>query len=155
MFETNEKGERIAEPAKRPGPGGAADIVYKETTRPLRWAVVVGTVDLRAVRQSVPGGPKAGDGPFWPARRIDLERQERRDDGGWSDWTPVDADANLALLDNLTEVEAECVRADARPEAFVDPLPFLKKGEWRGVDVEALVDPRRQNARVRGPPTSP
>jgi hypothetical protein len=164
LFDTNARGERIAVDANaRP-----SRVVYKETIRPLRWAVVVGTVDFRATRAAVPGPPPAVKAlnsggrmgglpgppiaPWWPGKRLDLERQERLAGGGWSDWAAVDADANLKILDHLTEVEDERVQPEARPEAFVDPLPFLKSGEWRGVDVEAFVDPRRQNARVRGLP---
>jgi hypothetical protein len=138
LFDTDAKGERILDAAKP----GREQVVYKETIRPLHWAVVIGTVDFRAVRLSVAGLPKPDAGPFWPCRRIDLERQARMADGGWSDWTSIDADANLRVLDRLTEVASERVRPEARPEAFVDPLPSLKAGDRRGVDVEALVDER-------------
>ncbi len=125
---------------------GRGEVALKQGPRPLRWAVVIGTVDFRAVRLAVAGLPMPDTGPFWPCKRIDLERQARRDDGGWSDWTAVDADANLRTLDNLAEVASERVRAEARPEAFVDPLPSLKSGDLRGVDVEALVDPPLRDA---------
>jgi RNA polymerase sigma factor (sigma-70 family) len=150
LFATNARNERIVDAAKPARPGKPQEVVYKEETRPLRWAVVVGTVDLRATRAAVPGPPRPDSGPFWPAKRIDLERRARRDDGGWSDWAPVDVQANLNILDHLAEVESERVRPEARPEAFVDPLPFLKSGEWRGVDVEAFADKRLDAARVRG-----
>ncbi len=145
LFATDAKGERIAEdPGRKPN-----QFRFKETTRPLRWAVVVGTVDFRSIRRAFPDVP-AGAPPAWPGKRIDLERQQRLAGGGWTDWAPVDTDANLDILDNLTEAEAERVLPQARPEAFVDPLPFLKSGEWQGVDVEAFVDKRLDDARVRG-----
>ena len=145
LFATNERGERIAEVPKRK----SDRVAYKEVTRPLRWAVVVGTLDLRAIHATAPA-PPPNVGPWWPGKRIDLDRQQRRAGGGWTDWAPVDADANLTILDNLTEVEDERVPHEARMGAFVDPLPFLKSGEWLGVDVEAFVDRRLDDARVRG-----
>jgi hypothetical protein len=166
LFATNARGERITvagnpvRPAVVAGNRGRPAMegfMYREETRTLRWAVVVGTVDLRAIRAAVPGPPWPDFGPFWPCKRVDLERQARRDDGGWSDWAAVDVEANLKILDNLTELEAERVRPEARPEALVDPLPFLKAGEWRGVDVETLADERHRDVprQAMGPDAKP
>jgi hypothetical protein len=165
LFDTDAKGERIPDAAKP----GRERVVYKKTARLLRWAVVVGTVDFRAIRRAVPdpppelkafcsllgvkAAPQWGDYLlWWPCRRIDLERREHLAGAGWSDWTPVDTDVNLNILDNLTRIESERVRREALPDAFVDPLPYLKSGEWRGVDADALVDPSLRDARRRVPP---
>lgn len=144
LFATDARGNRIAE-----APDGAAP---RKTPRALRWAVVVGAVDLRALRAAIPGPPPADVGLEWPGKRIDLQRQERLAEGGWSDWSDVDPDANLDILDNLTEIEPERVPPERLTVAFVDPLPSLIAGEWRGADVEALVGDDLRDARRRGAP---
>ena len=54
-------------------------------------------------------------------------------------WRSVNAEANLKILDNLTELEAERALEEFRVQNLVDPLPFLKAGEWAGVNVESFV----------------
>ena len=92
--------------------------------------------------------------PGWSYRAIDLERQQRKPDGSWSDWSFVDPETNLAILDNLPELEEELIPPDFRVEALVDPLPFLIDGKWQGVNhpvfiaealrpVKRLVEPVR------------
>ncbi len=154
LLATDAQGRRFVGHAMPDPPGRPREAVYVEETRALRWAVVIGTVDFRAIRRAFPGPPPSDRDAAWPCVRIDAERQEWLADGGWSDWTPV-SDANLKILDNLTEVEAERIRPEARPEAFVDPLPFLKSGAWRGVDVEALVDDHLRDLPRRAIPAWP
>ncbi len=151
LFALDERGERIAE-TPAPGPARAKrrqEFVYKETTRPLRWAVVVGTVDFRAIRAAVPvprGPTSARSGPpvasTWSARPAATTEAGRN--GPRSTPERTSRSSTMCLRSS-----SECVRPETRPEAFVDPLPLLKTGEWRGVDVEAFVDPRRQT-RVSG-----
>ena len=65
---------------------------------------------------------------------MDLERQERKPDGSWSEWSVVNSETNLAILDNLPELEEELIPPDFRVEALVDPLPLLIDGKWQGVN---------------------
>ena len=59
--------------------------------------------------------------------------------GTWSDWAPIDLEKNFEVLDNIPEVAFEPTPDGFRPPALVDPLPFLKKGTWSGVDPEAVL----------------
>ena len=74
--------------------------------------------------------------------RVDVQRQTLGSDGTWSAFEDVNADRNLAVLDNLPEVEEELVPeapAGPRLEALVDPLPFPKAGYWGGVHLAKFV----------------
>ncbi len=141
LFAANDRGERIVDGAKPGRPGRPQDLAYKEETRPLRWAVAVGTVDFRAIRRAMPA-PPPGARPDWPCKRIDLERQSRGADGGWSDWESVDADTNLRILDSMTQAEAERIRSDAAPRSARRPAPVPRQGDVAGC--------RRRIARRRG-----
>jgi RNA polymerase sigma factor (sigma-70 family) len=133
------------------------EISWQETTREISWAVVTGVVDHRATQAIYSKGgdftPRPLD-PDWMYQRVDLQRQIRNEDGAWSGWKPVALEQNYQILDNLPEVEAEKTPDELRPSALVDPLPFLREGSWRGVDVERLrAIPREENK--RGPIGAP
>jgi hypothetical protein len=127
---------------RRDVPDGPA----QEVVRDLQWVVVTGIVDHRRVQDWV-----RNDGWSTPPRaeylyrRADLERQTLQKDGTWSAWGPVDVDAKLEILDNLPEVDEERVPEPLRVNDLIDPLPFLKKGALRGVDVEEFVPPQRRD----------
>ncbi len=114
--------------------------VFTEEMREVRWAVVTGIIDHRRTQWWYRDG---GRRVLKPANeiycRVELERKTLQKDGSWSAWRSVDAEANLKILDNLTELEAERALEEFRVQNLVDPLPFLKAGEWRGVDVESFV----------------
>jgi len=113
---------------------------FKETVRDLRWVAVLGTLDNRQIRGDQIKLSDLDPTPIY--RRVDLERQTRRDDGGWSPWSRVDAAKNLLILDNLPEVDIERTWPEVRLDQLVDPLPFLKSGTWRGIDIESFLDRR-------------
>ena len=118
---------------------------FKETEVEVGWAVVTGILDHHQVQEwarkdfQVPRPP--GDPVYC---RVDLQRQTLQKDGTWSGWKPVNIKANLRILDNMPEVEAERTPEDFRVSNLVDPLPHLTIGSWTGVDVESFV-----RARVR------
>jgi hypothetical protein len=122
-------------------------VAYKKEVRHLRWAVVLGTLDFRAIREARLG--KDGRNAELERRlckRIDIQRQTRTADGTWTDWNDIDDQALYKILDSITEEARERTRSDVRLEAFVDPLPLLKSGTWRGVDVAAFLDPNAEKA---------
>jgi RNA polymerase sigma factor (sigma-70 family) len=128
------------------------EIAYKEVALDLRWVVVTGLLDHRALRQSLADSDKVAFEVAHPDyRRIDVQRQESQPGGGWSDWTPVDRDPTCLILDNLPEESAERTPQQVRLEALVDPLPYLKTGSWRGVDVERLVAQRAEDVQAPKP----
>jgi RNA polymerase sigma factor (sigma-70 family) len=148
LYEHDERGERIS--------GEVPNAGSREVDRDLRWAVLTGVVEHRRIQENLGirgrsgGDPPPRGGPDRDAvppdggvyRRVDLERQTLRKDGSWSDWERVDPNANLNVLDNLPEVEAELTPEEVRNPALVDPLPFLKTGRWVGVDVERFIPAR-------------
>jgi hypothetical protein len=157
LVEVDERGNRIVEfdiiPPRRAKAGRLAlrpirvARTYKESTHSLRWAVVVGTLDFRTIRESCLGKDgRNAEREHQLCKRIDLQRQTRNPDGTWTDWNDIDCDANYKVLDNITEVAKERTKPDVYLEAVVDPLPLLKSGEWRGVDVPAFFDPNAEKA---------
>lgn len=120
---------------------------YQERLEEHRWVVVTGLLDHDAIRKNLALtdalASRRGtiDVKIHPNyRRLDVERQERRPDGDWSNWAEVDRARNSLILENVPEVESD----DRMPEqvrlpALADPLPFLKLGSWTGTDVEKLV----------------
>ncbi len=94
-----------------------------------------------AARGELPGSAQEpGHGSSQLLRVSSLERQTKLADGNWSGWEAVSSKENLKILDNLPEVEDDELTPDnVRPEALVDPLPFLKSGLWEKVHVASLV----------------
>src|SRR5262249_24331484 len=134
MYALKKNGDRI--PVQRDASDGPA----QEVVRDLQWVVVTGIVDHRHIQEwfrknghTTP--PDAGDA----YRRAELERQALQKDGPWSPWEPIDLEAKLEILDNLPELDEERVPERLRVNDLNDPLPFLKKGTWKGVDVEDVI----------------
>jgi hypothetical protein len=141
LFVVDERANRIVNAGRRATP------VYKEIPRSLRWAVVVGTLDFRTIREARLGKDgRDAEREHQLCKRIDLQRQTRNPDGTWTNWNDIDVEANYKIFDNITEVATERTRTDVLLEALVDPLPLLKSGEWRGVDVAAFLDPNATKA---------
>jgi hypothetical protein len=144
VYELDPKKERIADPRK--GVVGR----FRETERGLRWAVVTGVVDHHKISAFLGAGrrpePPSAERMY---RRVDLEKQGRQEDGTWSDWRPVDREANLTILDNLPAIERECVSQKFLTSQLVDPLPWLTDRAWKGVDVEEFLPPERKNREDR------
>jgi hypothetical protein len=141
LIEVDERGNRISNADRR------AKVTYKEAPHSLRWAVVVGTLDFRTIREAFLGKDgRNAEREHQLCKRIDLQRQTRNPDGTWTAWNDIDCDANYKVLDNVTEKARERTRSDVRLEAFVDPLPLLKSGTWRGVDVAAFLDPNAEKS---------
>ena len=113
---------------------------FKEMTKGHRWVAITGVFDhaqLVANYRTALKNPAVAHPNY---SRVDLERQTKLPDGSWSDWEAVSSKENLKILDNLPEVEEEELTPDTvRPEALVDPLPFLKSGLWEKVHVASLV----------------
>jgi hypothetical protein len=146
VYALDDRGERIPDRIAKPKLKDQGKPPSREEERELRWAVVTGTVEHRRIQESFGG---EGREALLPARdlyrRVDLERQRLQEDGTWSAWEPIDFEATMRVLDNLPEVESEVTPEEVRIDALVDPLPFLKSGVWRGVDVERFVPPDRRN----------
>ncbi len=119
---------------------------YAEKLEEHRWAVVIGALDHDAIRKSLglaaafAANKSAAPAKVQPDyRRLDVQRQERRDGADWSAWADVDHVKNDRILGNLPEVESEdLIPEQLRRAALADPLPFLKDGRWAGADVERL-----------------
>jgi hypothetical protein len=153
LFAVDEKGDRIVQmpplllQRANAGRPDETPVAYKEEVRHLRWAVVVGTLDFRAIREARLGKDgRNAELERQLCKRIDIQRQTRNPDGTWTDWNDIDSDANYKVLDSITEVAKERTKPDVYLEAVVDPLPLLKSGEWRGVDVPAFLDPNAEKA---------
>src|SRR5262249_49206836 len=110
---------------------------FQEAPHAIRWAVITGLIDYDRVPKDWIEAARERD-PHAESLyiRVDLQRQTLQKDGTWSGWKRVDVEANLAILDNLPEVEDERVPAHYRVESLVDPLPHLTEGKWEGVDIE-------------------
>jgi RNA polymerase sigma factor (sigma-70 family) len=143
MYALNDKGERIMEgPARDPNlpppPGNMGP--WKEVVRDVRWVAVVGVLDHWLIRERAARARGLDPGTFQQEyKRADVDRQVRQPDGQWSEWARVDQSKNYEIIDNLPELDAERTPEEVRTSAFVDPLPFLKKGTWSGVDPEVLL----------------
>jgi hypothetical protein len=130
--------------------GGEVAVTNEEAAEPLekskeiqeghRWVAITGVFDhaqLVANYRTALKNPAVAHPNY---ARIDLERQTKQPDGSWSGWEAVSSDENLKILDNLPEVEEdELTPETVRPQALVDPLPFLKQGLWEKVHVASLV----------------
>jgi len=153
VYALDQDGDRMDQNGRRMPDRPANSLIHaKEITLEIRWAVVTGTVDHRAIRASFSNGGQFAPPPFGHIyKRAELERQSQQGDGAWSGWRLVDPLPNLRILDNLPEVEQERTPEELRDAALVDPLPYLKAGSWSGVDVERFVsNPRETNAETPG-----
>ncbi len=145
LYVLDENGKRIPEKADDPTSPS------KERATPLPWAVVLGVVDHRAIEKTLLDGK-----PMWHAaaehfyRRVELERQERSANDGWSRWAAVDPEPSTRILDNLPEVSYEKVAEEVRIPSLVDSLPSLKKGAWAGIDATHFVS-AKPGKEVRAP----
>ncbi len=130
-----------AEPAK--AEAAAADPAdvgpWKEETTGKRWVVITGVVNNEQMNKNWLAALKNPAIAFPQYVRVDAERQVRQSDGTWSEPTDVDEDAKFKVLENLPELDEEFVPIAMRPEALVDPLPFVRAGYWTGVHVARLV----------------
>ncbi len=111
---------------------------WKEVDVPLRWVIVTGVVDNRAVREALAWKVDLAD-TYPDYKRVEIERQVRRPGGDWSDWGGIDRNKDYDVLDNLPEISQERMPEEVRPPALIDPLPVLTKGTWSGVDPEPIL----------------
>ena len=130
-----------------------ANVVYKEVVKGLRSVVITGTLDNKQLKANYLAALKDPNLAYPNYKRLDVQRQVLGPDGQWSDFADVDADANLKVLDNLTEVDDELVPKDVLLEALVDPLPFPKAGYWTGVHVASLIP--KEKLEVKRPTNAP
>ncbi len=126
------------EPKPETRPDGS---VAKENLKGQRWVVLTGLLDHKRLRDNYAKALKvdlAGAHPHY--LRLDVERQQRRDDGSWTDWKVIDRKRiEEQVLNTLTEVEEEVIPETSRIKALVDRLPFLEVGYWVGVHPVELV----------------
>ncbi len=134
-----EAGSALKKDASKGAATPEAAVAYKEVVRGLRSVVITGTLDNKKLRDNYLKALKSEALAYPYYKRLDVQRQTLGPDGQWSDFADVDADANLNVLDNLTETDDELTADDVRLEALVDPLPFPKAGYWQGVHVASLV----------------
>jgi hypothetical protein len=154
------KAEEKSDPSRPPG------AEPREVLRGFRWAVVTGIIDNKKLRDNLARATKVDPAAaFVNYLRVDLERQERRDDGSWSAWTPVDRKFSQEnVLELLTDIESETgptgtpiTPEDVRLKTLVDPLPFLEAGYWFGVhhgevvDAKALETTKPEETAAAGP----
>ncbi|MHB1556712.1 MAG: RNA polymerase sigma factor [Isosphaeraceae bacterium] len=143
LYTLDAEGKRIPVLADEPkGP-------WRTVEQELHWAVVTGILDHEGIKKAL---VQAGLEPSRPARelyaRMELERQVREEDGGWSASEEVDMMPTLDILDRLASeavgrvdakhrvVPLERIDAKFRLENLVDPLPWLTSGRFEGVDVD-------------------
>jgi hypothetical protein len=113
---------------------------FKEVTKGHRWVAITGVLDHAQLVANYRSALKSPAQAHPNYAHVDLQRQTQLPDGTWSGWEAVSSKENLDILDNLPEVEEEELTPDTvRPEALVDPLPFLKSGLWERVHVASLV----------------
>ena len=128
------KKDKPEDPASKP-PGPPP----KEVTKGLRWVAITATLNheqmLENYRQALKNPSIAQ--PHY--RRLDVQRQVKQPDGSWADWADVDAERNLAVLDNLPMEDEELTPDNVRPTDLNDPLPFLTAGLWEKVHIGSLV----------------
>jgi RNA polymerase sigma factor (sigma-70 family) len=123
----------LAPPSSPEGP-------WKEADVPLRWVGITGVIDNQGVREALTLARKIELAEAYPNyKRLEVQRQVRRPGENWSDWRDVDHNKNYEVLDNLPQLSPERMPDEVRPAALVDPLPFLKKGTWSGVDPESIL----------------
>lgn len=117
---------------------------FKETLSGLRWVVLTGVLDHAKLVENYRAALKnpAVAHPFY--KRLNLQRQVLQPDETWSDWADVATEKNLNVLDNITEGDDEMTPETVRPEALVDPLPFLRSGYWEKVHIASLVPKERR-----------
>ena len=140
------EGDKDKEKAEADAADPASVGPWVEETKGKRWVVITGVVDNEQMNKNWLTALKNPAIAFPQYVKVDAERQARQSEGEWSDWIAVDDDARYKVLDNLTEGDEEIVPAPIRPEALVDPLPFLRAGYWSGVHVARLVPPEVLNA---------
>jgi hypothetical protein len=157
MYALNDRGERIMEgPARDPNRPPPPEKMgpWKEVVRDVRWVAVVGVLDHWLIRER--GARARGVDPSTfqqEYKRVDVERQVRQADGQWSEWAPIDFNKTYEIIDNLPELDIERTPEEVRPVALADPLPYLKKGTWSGVDPDVLLKlPAGEKAPAAGLP---
>lgn len=134
-----EAGKSLKKEEEKEASQPAADVAYKEVVKGLRSVVITGTLDNKRLKENYLNALKDPNLAYPNYKRLDVQRQTLGPDGQWTEFADVNADANLNILDNLTETDEEFVPDEARLEALVDPLPFPKAGYWEGVHVASLV----------------
>ena len=119
---------------------------YKEVTKGYRWVAITGTLDhaqMLANYRTALKNPAVAHPHY---ARLDLQRKTLQSDGTWSDWQKVNAKKNLAILDNVPELDDELAPESVLPENLVDRLPFLKSGLWEKVHIASLVPKEKVKA---------
>jgi hypothetical protein len=128
----------------------------KEIIVDLPWVAVMGIVDHRAIERVLASGARierfAAESVY---QRVDLQRQERFASGLWSEWQRVDPEPTTRVLDNLPELDRDNLPGDFRISSLVDPLPYLKAGDWKGVEVDRIILPTLRRNIPSLPPTVP
>jgi RNA polymerase sigma factor (sigma-70 family) len=133
IYAVDAAGERI------PVNGGDPRSPSREERLDIRWTVVTGVVDHRAIHQHFSNGDNLASPPaetIYQCVRLARQTQER---GSWSGWRTVDTERNYRILDNLPERALERTDDEFRVNKLVDPVPVLVEGVWKGLDVERLL----------------
>jgi hypothetical protein len=147
-FALDQNGKRMVLDANGPEPSNLEIVKFE------RWVVVTGTLDHSRLKEhyarALKLDPKAAHPDY---RRVELQRQERKPGGLWSEWKAVDAGKNRLVSENFAEAVQEPTPNGVRLDALAEVVPFLRAGEHRGHLVEALIPP---NLGERVPePTAP
>lgn len=125
---------------------------FKEKLQSLRWAVVTGVLDHKALRQNYAKALRQDEKATNPNYKyVELERQVLGNDGSWGNWEKVDINKKYAVLDNLTETDEELVPEENRLETICDPLPFLLNGAFGGVHIASLVPKEKREIKKPDP----
>ncbi len=116
----------------------AVEVEYKQTVKGLRWIAVTGVVDNQKMIDNFSKATKIpGFHPHYI--RLNVQRQELGTDNTWGEWTKVDSEANITVLENMPDYDEEKTPENVRLSALVDPLPLLRTGHWRQVHIARLV----------------
>jgi hypothetical protein len=125
---------------------------FKEKLQSLRWAVVTGIVDHKALKQAYAKALRQDEKATNPNYKyVELERQTLGTDGSWGSWEKVDINKKYAVLDNLTETDEELVPEENRLESICDSLPFLLNGACCGVHIASLVPKEKREIKRPDP----
>jgi len=125
---------------------------FKEKLQAIRWAVVTGIVDHKALRQAYAKSLRQDEKTTNPNYKyVELERQVLGTDGSWGSWEKVDINKKNAVLDNMTETDEELVPEENRLEPICEPLPFLQNGAFGGVHIASLVPKEKREIQKPDP----
>ena len=112
----------------------------KEITKGYRWVAVTGVLDHAKMLANYREALKNPAVAHPNYKRLDVQRKTLQPDGTWSEWENGELEREPAKSSTISRRRMRSSRpSHVRPEALVDPLPFLKAGLWEKVHIASLV----------------